>query len=124
VNWTFGLMLDEHMPWAIYYALRQLHPTLPLFHVNDGVAPPNSTPDPIILEWCEDHGCVLVTNNRISMPPHLEDHCRRGRHIEGILTVKVTDFPTRQLIDRLALTAGAALRGEYRDRIVFISRNA
>lgn len=120
MSWNFGLLLDEHMPWALYNSLKQLHPTLPLFHINDDVAPPNATPDPAIIEWCEEHRCALVTDNRKSMPGHLRDHCNRGRHIEGIFTVDPIAFPAKELLERLALLAGATFDGEYRDQITFI----
>ena len=120
MSWAFGLLLDEHMPWALYNSLRRLHPTLPVYHINDDVAPPNATADPVIIEWCEEHRCVLVNDNRKSMPQHLKDHGMRGRHIEGILTLDPVTYPAAALIERLALLAGAAFEGEYCDQIVFI----
>jgi hypothetical protein len=36
---------------------------------------------PEVLLWCEEYGFVLVTNNRSSMPVHLEEHLAQGHRI-------------------------------------------
>ena len=124
MSWTFGLLLDEHAPWALYNSLLKAHPTLRIFRINDGIAPPNGTPDPILLKWCEANDCALVTDNRSSMPTHLAEHCRQGGHIQGIFTVKFRSISAKLLVDRLALVAGASLEGEYRDTIAFLPATA
>ena len=74
------------------------------------------SPDPVILEWCETRGFLLITDNRSSMPGHLANHVSRGRHVPGILLVPRT-IPIRLLADELALIAGAGLPGDFDDRI-------
>lgn len=121
MSWTFGLLLDENVSSVLRNSLRARYPTLPVFHINDGVAPPLGTPDPVILEWCEANNCALVTNNRASMPPHLEDHRRRGRHVPGIFTlVKQRKVALADLVEELALLAGSSLLGEYQDQITYL----
>ena len=56
-----------------------------VWRVDDPGAPPGETSDPVILTWCEENGFILVTNNRKSMPGHLQDHLALGRHSPGIL---------------------------------------
>jgi hypothetical protein len=42
------------------------------------------TLDPEILIWCEKYDCVLVTDNRSTMPVHLAEHVNDGHHVPGI----------------------------------------
>jgi Domain of unknown function (DUF5615) len=52
--------------------------------IDDPEAPSAGTSDPAILVWLEQHGYILVTENRSSMPRHLPDHLEAGRHVPGI----------------------------------------
>jgi hypothetical protein len=47
-------------------------------------APALGTLDPEILLWCEENEFILVTNNRASMPVHLQDHLAEGWQAMGI----------------------------------------
>jgi hypothetical protein len=61
-------LLDEHVPPFILAQLARMEPDLRVYVINDGNAPVRGTLDPDILIWIETHGCLLVTNNRASMP--------------------------------------------------------
>ena len=74
-----GLLFDEHVARSLQEQLHQAEPQLRLFAVGDGIAPPLGTPDPGLLRWLEEHNCLLVTNNRSSMPGHLADHLAAGK---------------------------------------------
>lgn len=74
-------LLDEHVPPFIQAQLARMEPNLRMYAINDGNAPVKGTLDPDILIWIETRGCLLVTNNRASMPGHLADHLARGLHI-------------------------------------------
>lgn len=116
-----GFLLDEQLPqWWRRQLLRRA-PALSLWKVGEAGAPPLQSPDPVLLDWCEAHECVLVTDNRKSMPGHLADHLRQGRHVSGILVVRrgmhVTD-----LAKGLILIAGASLEKEYEDQIRYFPR--
>jgi hypothetical protein len=51
-----GFLLDEHLPrWWRRTILRQC-PELTIWRVGDPEGPPLQSPDPVILEWCEEHG--------------------------------------------------------------------
>ncbi len=78
-------LLDENVAPLYQTQLRQRKPDLVVWIVGDPGTPPKSTLDPEILYWCEEHGFVLVTNNRKSMPVHLIDHITEGHHVPGIL---------------------------------------
>jgi hypothetical protein len=88
--------------------------------VGDPGSVPFGTPDPAILEWCEDHDVILVTNNRHSMPNHLRDHLAKGRHVPGIIFLSVAlDFG--EVIEGLVLVWGASLPREYEDTYAYLS---
>lgn len=48
-------------------------------------APSKGTPDPEILAWVEARNCLLVTNNRSTMPMHLAARLAQGGHVPGII---------------------------------------
>jgi hypothetical protein len=53
------------------------------------------------------------------MPGHLADHVAAGRHVPGILMMKV-HAPLAETTDELLLIAGASFEDEYRDLILFL----
>jgi hypothetical protein len=119
MSFIFGYLLDEHMPWALHDYLSARFPDLRVFHTNDGIAPPNGTQDPELLIWCETNDCALVTNNRRTMPRHLIEHCKAGRHVPGIFTL-VKPMTVQELAQELILVAGASFPGEYTDQFRFL----
>jgi len=78
-------LLDENVGPAYRTALLQQAPPMIVWRIGDPGVPPTGTKDPEVLDWCEDNGFILVTNNRKSMPQHLASHLAKGRHIPGIL---------------------------------------
>jgi len=113
---SLAYLLDENLPPSLRKQLLRLDPLLGLKRIGDPGAPPLATPDPVILEWCEANGYVLVTNNRHSMPLHLSGHLLRGHHVPGILVVTAS-LTYRRLVDELIVIAGASLANEYKDQI-------
>jgi len=112
-------LLDENLSPIIRRELRQRAPQLEVLRVGDVGAPPLATPDEMILQWIEETGYVLVTDNRRSMPVHLERHYAQGRHIPGILLIR-RGTSLGNIIEELLLIWHASEAAEYRDRIQFI----
>jgi len=112
-------LLDEHVPLIIQVLLEQRAPEMHVYAIGDGIVPPKGTPDPDILAWIEAQGCLLITNNRATMPVHLHAHLAQGRHVPGIV-----QLPRRMDIqataDDLILIWGASLPGEFKDQIVYL----
>ena len=113
------LLLDEHVPLIIQAQLEQMEPGVTIYAIGDGIAPSRGTPDPDILCWIETHGCILVTNNRATMPVHLQEHLAQGRHVPGIV-----QLPRRMsigpILDDLLLIWGVGLPDEFQDQIVYL----
>ena len=118
MKYAFSYLLDENLNATMEEFLSLHHPDLPFHSVGDRVAPPTGTLDPSILNWCEDHGCILVTDNRKSMPRHLKEHLDAGRHIEGIF--QVGSMTVVELGEHLVEIAEASFPGEYRDVIHYL----
>ena len=75
--------------------------------------------DPDILLWCEQNAFILVTNNRKSMPAHLQNHLAQGWHVPGILVMNPR-MSVGETIDELVLIWGTSEEVEYLDRISFL----
>jgi hypothetical protein len=114
-----GFLLDEHVSFVVQKRLGQEAPALVIYRVGDGSAPARGSPDERLLEWLEMNDCMLVTNNRASMPGHLSNHVAQGRHVLGII-----QLPKRanlnQTVEELILIANAGRPGEFQDQIVYL----
>ena len=112
-------LLDENVDPLFRTELLRHEPTLVVWRIGDPGAPPTGTLDPDILLWCEENSFILVTNNRKSMPGHLQDHLAEGRHIPGIfeLNPKVGIAETLQ---ELLLIWGASDADEYQDLLIYL----
>lgn len=112
--------MDEHIPYAVVRGLALRERAIQVFRVGGDAGEPSiSTPDPELLVWLEENDCLLVTNNRSTMPGHLSTHLSTGRHVPGILIVP-RRFAVGATIDELHLIWGASQPDEFRDQIVYL----
>jgi hypothetical protein len=111
-----GFLIDEHLPAWWRRALVRRAPEVRIWRGGGVGAPPLRSPDPVLLEWCEAQECVLLTDNRTSMPGHLAEHMRQGRHIPGIFHVEASMNVVR-LAEGLQIILGASMEDEFRDQI-------
>lgn len=112
-------LLDEHVNPRLRKALKRLAPDLVVWRIGEPSAPALSTPDPEILLWCEERGFSLVTNNRESMPVHLQEHLAAGRHVPGIFTLN-PQMTMGETADELILIRGASEAEEYIDQLHYL----
>ena len=73
-------LMDENLDPIYQTQLRRKEPDLIVWAIGDPNTPSKGTLDPEILLWCEKYSFVLVTNNRSSMPVHLNEHLAQGHH--------------------------------------------
>lgn len=116
---TLKYLMDENVDPIYATQMKQKTDILTIRSVGDIGTPAKSTLDPEILLWCEEYDFILVTNNRKSMPVHLNDHIIAGRHIPGIFILN-PNLSTGQNIDELMLIAECAIDGEYQDQIIHL----
>lgn len=112
-------LMDENVDPTYINQLRRLKPDLFVLAVGELTAPLRGTLDPEILCWCEEHEFILVTNNRKSMPVHLNDHLAQGHHIPGIFILNAK-LSVGENLEELILIADASFEDEYQDRIDFL----
>ncbi|MFB2898687.1 hypothetical protein ACE1CI_37715 [Aerosakkonemataceae cyanobacterium BLCC-F50] len=112
-------LIDENVNPLYPQQLRRREPELVIQVVGEPATPPKGTLDPEILIWCETYGCILVTNNRRSMPVHLADHLAQDRHIPGIFILN-QDMGIGETINELIMIAKYSFKTEYQDRITFL----
>ena len=114
-----GFLLDEHVPPIIQARLNQREPRLRVYTVGDNAAPMRGTSDGELLRWIEANQCLLVTNNRATMPLHLAAHLAHGRHLPGIV-----QLPRRLnvgvVIEDLLLIWAAGQPDEFQDQILYL----
>jgi hypothetical protein len=111
--------MDENLPPMYQAQLLRRKSDLTVWAIGEPGAPPKGTLDPDILIWCEQHQFILVTNNRSSMPSHLKDHLKGGRHVPGIFALK-PKASFGAILDDLTLIAEVDAPSEFCDRIVYI----
>jgi hypothetical protein len=116
---TLRYLFDENTDPALVAELRRRESGLIIRKIGEPGTLPRGTLDPAILLWCEQHNFVLVTNNRSSMPEHLLDHLREGRHVPGIFQLN-PGMRMGETIDLLALAAQVSLPGEHADLIRYL----
>ena len=73
-------LMDENLDPIYQTQLRRKEPDLIVWAIGDPNTPSKGTLEPEILLWCEKYSFVLVTNNRSSMPVHLNEHLAQGHH--------------------------------------------
>jgi hypothetical protein len=112
-------LLEENVDPLYRTELLRREPEMVVWRVGMPYAPPDQTPDPEILRWCEQHGFILVTNNRKSMPTHLRDHAAEGRHVPGVFILN-PNMSIGAIIEELILIGAAADQDEYQDGIEFL----
>lgn len=81
-------LLDENLSPKLKSAVLRLNPEIDIVRVGDPEAPLLGTLDPDLLRYLELSQRLLVTDNRKSMPGHLEAHWTTGGHIWGVIWLR------------------------------------
>lgn len=115
----FRYLLDENLGLAVRAAVRRRLPDVVVWGVGDPGTPALGTLDPAILQWCQTHDFILVTQNRASMPVHLSDHLAAGHHVPGIFVLRPT-MSIGDVAEELALITAVSSPGEYRDALHYL----
>jgi len=112
-------LLDEHVNPRLRKVLKRLASEIVVWRVGDPGAPRLGTADEKILSWCEEHEFSLVTNNRESMPLHLQEHLSASRHVPGIFTLN-RNMTMAETAEELILIYGASDAEEYVDQLHYL----
>lgn len=112
-------LLDEHVPHAVRDQLLRLDSSMDILVIGGTLAPTKGTPDKEILLWIEATGYILVSSNRRTIPEHVRNHFKEGRHIPGIILLR-REAGLGEIIEQLYLIWAASNADEYRDRVLYI----
>jgi len=95
-------LIDECVPGSLIRGLARHLPEVSAVQVGDPDAPRKSTPDPQLLEFCEQEKRLFVTVDRASVPGYVRDHLEGGHHTWGVLVIGRRMF-VGQILDELTL---------------------
>lgn len=112
-------LIDENLSPRLKLAQQRLHPGIDVLRVGDPDAPTLGTADPDLLRYLDLAQRLLVTDNRTSMPAHLEDHWAAGGHLWGVLWIR-PDATIGKLAQELFLIWDASEAEEWIDRLDWI----
>jgi hypothetical protein len=115
-------VLDENARGPLWNAIQShnqsgVH-TIDAMRVGDRPDLPLRASDPEVLAWAEQTGRILLTYDESSMPGHLIDHLRAGRHSPGVFIVR-EKVPLREIVENLVLVAYASDPSEWLDRLEY-----
>lgn len=109
-------LIDENLSPDIVSAMLRHDMTIDVLHVGDLGAPGLGTLDPEVLLYCESEQRMLITDNRKSMPGHIADHLRGGRHHWGVVKTRRKNLSNGEIAADLILIWEASEAEEYQDR--------
>jgi hypothetical protein len=112
-------LIDEHVDHAVQRQLRRLDSRIDVLAIGDAGAPAAGSPDPDLLLWIEEHGYILITEDRSTMPTHLAGHLAAGHHIPGVFWIR-PDIGIGRIIEELYLIWSVSVADEYVDCALFI----
>lgn len=81
-------LLDENLPPRLKVAILRFNSAIDVLRVGDPDTLPLGTLDPELLRYLELSQRLLITNNRTSMPQHLEAHWASGGQIWGLFWLR------------------------------------
>ena len=118
-------LLDEHYRGVFLQAVLTHNLKSPwvidAVAVGDPVDLPRRSIDPVVLHWAEQHGRILVSRDRRTMPGHFAQHLRAGHHSPGVLMVRRRASFTA-VIAELAIITHAGNPADYADQGIFVIR--
>jgi hypothetical protein len=113
-------LLDENLSPRLTKAVHRRYPAIDVLRIGDEGTPPLGTLDPDILRYLEATRRALVTDNRESIPGHLDDHFAAGGQHWGIFVVRKS-APFGLLAAELYLYWEASEAEEWINRIEWIT---
>jgi hypothetical protein len=108
-------LIDENLSVRLRDALQRRYPAIDAVRVGDPGAPAFGTLDPDILPYLQQAQRILITDNRVSMPTHLEQFAASGGQHWGIFVVH-KEAPLGSIIDLLYLYWEASEAEEWVNR--------
>lgn len=112
-------LLDENLSPKLKLAVKRQNPTIDIVRVGDTHTPALGTLDPDLLQYLQLFKRLLVTDNRTSMPDHLQAHWEEGNHIWGIVWIRPSST-MYQWVESIVLMWELTEAEEWLDRLDWI----
>ena len=120
---SLTFLLDENLPGRVVRAIQRHNLTgellLDIVRVGDLPELPLGADDSMVLLWAESANRILISEDKHTLPNHLETHLAAGRHSPDVFLVRPATRLS-DLIEYLALIAHLTERFEWQDRVTFI----
>src|SRR5262249_39727253 len=116
--------LDENVSAVLWEAIQRFNQDaavpLEVARVGEISDLPKNSDDPTVLRWVEQHGFILVSNDKKTLPDHLAAHLAEGRHLPGLVLVSYY-ASSAQIIELLAVAAMSENPLEWQDLIEYLT---
>jgi predicted nuclease of predicted toxin-antitoxin system len=112
-------LVDECVPSSLVRGLRRRLPDVSVVQVGEAATPPKGTPDPELLEFCEQEQRLLITADRATMAACVAEHLRLGHRTWGILVIG-PNMSLAQVLDELVLIYEAAESHEWINALLYL----
>jgi Domain of unknown function (DUF5615) len=113
---VIALLVDQNFNEHILDGLTRHEATLEFTHVRDiGLA---AAPDSTLLEWAAEHGLVLLTHDRKTIPRLVHARISAGLPMPGVFLVSEA-MPIGQAIDQLLIAASCLSSEECKDMVTY-----
>ena len=112
-----SFLLDENLPPRFKLAVLRLNAEIDILRVGDSNAPASGTSDSNILIYLQQSQRILLTDNRKSMPEHLQNHWASNGFIWGLFWLK-PNATIKELAEEVLLIWSATDAEEWKDRII------
>jgi hypothetical protein len=112
-------LLDENLSPRLKMAVLRLQPDIDILRIGEPNTLPFGSLDPDVLVYLERSQRLLITDNRASMPEHLQAHWDAGHHTWGLLWVRPRT-PMRVLAQELVLIWETTEAAEWKNFLDWI----
>ncbi|WP_036477358.1 DUF5615 family PIN-like protein [Myxosarcina sp. GI1] len=112
-------LLDENLSPRLKLAIFRFNPQIDILRVGDSSTPSFGTSDPDILVYLEQSQRILLTDNRASMPQHLEAHWNCNRSIWGLFWLR-PQANIREIAEDLNLIWETTEAEEWKNQLAWI----
>jgi len=83
-------LLDENLSPRLKIAVLRLNPEIDILRIGDPNTPTLGTLDPDVLQYLGLSQRLLVTDNRTSLPEHLEEYWQKNQQMWGLFWIRPT----------------------------------
>lgn len=111
------LLADENFNNLILRGLKQVVPDADITRVQDTEMA--GKPDPLVLEWAEKHGFIILTHDIKTMRADYYARVRDGLPVPGVFLIHNTK-PVGDVIDALELILLASDESEWMGEIRYV----